>query len=159
MVTPGRTVAIDQHGELIDGHNRQRIAKELNIPCPVHPIVLPDDPDERAQALGDLNFARRQKMDTHQRKEVVAHLRRQGHSLRAIGGAIGVDHKTISRDLEGIGEDSPMPTHRRPMYERARTGPVGWRRITPGGVRRCGPQDNQEMTSAWSVLPGRGATP
>lgn len=106
-------VAVDQHGELIDGHNRQRIAREFGISCPFHLVTLPDDPDERAQALGDLNFARRQKMDAAQRRGVVAHLRRSGHSTTAIAGAVGVDQSTIVRDIEQL-----MQTHKFDQPER-----------------------------------------
>jgi len=40
--------------------------------------------------------------------EIVAHLREQGHSLRAIAGAVGVDHKTVRNDLS-IADMSAMP--------------------------------------------------
>lgn len=41
----------------------------------------------------------------------MAHLREQGHSLRAVAGAVGVDHKTVRNDLAG-GDMSPPDTVR-----------------------------------------------
>jgi len=45
-----------------------------------------------------LNADRRQ-LTSEQRREIVASLREAGHSLRAIGGAVGVDDKTVRNDL------------------------------------------------------------
>ncbi len=42
-----------------------------------------------------------------QRREAVAELAQTGMSTRAIGSALGVDHKTVSNDLRSAGENSP----------------------------------------------------
>lgn len=42
-----------------------------------------------------------------ERREAVAELRAAGMDQRAIGSALGVDHKTVSNDLRSVGEDSP----------------------------------------------------
>jgi transposase-like protein len=52
-----------------------------------------------------LNTDRRQ-LDADQRREIVAALREQGHSLRAIAGAVSADAKTVRNDLAG-GDLSP----------------------------------------------------
>jgi ParB-like chromosome segregation protein Spo0J len=99
-------VLYDQHGELVDGANRTRIAAELSVEFPRVEIVLPDDDDERRAALVSLNNDRRQRMEPEQRREVVKALREDGHSQRAIAGALGVDPMTVNRDLKESVESS-----------------------------------------------------
>lgn len=43
------------------------------------------------------------------RREAVASLREAGLSTRAIGSALGVDHKTVVNDVRSTGENSPVP--------------------------------------------------
>lgn len=43
------------------------------------------------------------------RREAVASLREAGLSTRAIGSALGVDHKTVVNDVRAPGENSPVP--------------------------------------------------
>lgn len=56
IVTP---IEVDEAGHILDGHNREAIARELRIPCPR--IVIPGltDADKRAHALRS-NLLRRQ---------------------------------------------------------------------------------------------------
>lgn len=99
-------VVIDQNGQVIDGHHRQRIANALGVDYGVQQIEVGSEDDARAIAA-TLNTDRRH-MDIDQRRAIVAHLREQGHSLRAIAGAVGVDPKTVSKDLS-IVDPSTMP--------------------------------------------------
>ena len=99
-------IVIDQNGQVIDGHHRKRIAGELGIYCDEQQIEVGSEDDARAIAA-TLNTDRRH-MDIDQRRAIVAHLREQGHSLRAIAGAVGVDPKTVSKDLS-IVDPSTMP--------------------------------------------------
>lgn len=99
-------VVIDQNGQVIDGHHRQRIANALGVDYGVQQIEVGSEDDARAIAA-TLNTDRRH-MDIDQRRAIVAHLREQGHSLRAIAGAVGVDDKTVRRDLS-IADMSAMP--------------------------------------------------
>ena len=99
-------IVIDQNGQVIDGHHRKRIAGELGIYCDEQQIEVGSEDDARAIAA-TLNTDRRH-MDIDQRRAIVAHLREQGHSLRAIAGAVGVDPKTVRNDLS-TGELSPVP--------------------------------------------------
>src|SRR5690606_29372955 len=64
-----------------------------------------------------LNTDRRH-LDPEKRRQIVADLRAQGHSLRAIGGALGVDKRTVQRDLESIGADAPIPDRVRTLHGR-----------------------------------------
>jgi transposase-like protein len=96
VLTP---VLYDQHGELVDGANRVRLAAELGVSCPSTDVELPDDSKERGAALTALNDARRQRMEVGQRREVVAALRSDGHSMRAIAGAVGVSQSMVHKDI------------------------------------------------------------
>jgi ParB-like chromosome segregation protein Spo0J len=90
-------VAKDQHGRILDGFHRSRIADELGIKYRVDVHVVADD-DEARELARTLNADRRQ-LSRKQRVEVEADLREQGHSLPAIAGALGVHHTTVMRDL------------------------------------------------------------
>lgn len=93
-------VVVDQNGQVIDGHHRQRIARELGVDYGVQQIEVGSEDDARAIAA-TLNTDRRH-MDIDQRRAIVAHLREQGHSLRAIAGAVGVSAKTVHQDLSTV---------------------------------------------------------
>lgn len=93
-------VAKDQHGRVLDGHQRSRIADELGVPYRVDVISVSGE-DEAREIAHTLNADRRQ-LSVEQRREVVADLRAKGHSLRAIGGALGVTKSQIERDLATV---------------------------------------------------------
>src|SRR5436190_12247600 len=91
-------VAVDQHGRILDGYHRSRIADELDVPYETRTHEVRDD-DHARELARTLNVVRRH-LDPDQRRDLVAELRQQGHSLRAIGGALGVSDMTVHRDLE-----------------------------------------------------------
>jgi len=94
----------DQHGRTLDGRHREHLAAELGVPVPVETVEVRDD--EHALALAvELNLVRRQ-LSPEERRLVVASLRAEGHSTRAIAGALGVSQKTVWQD----GQDAPV-TH------------------------------------------------
>ena len=98
-------VAKDQHGNTIDGYQRERIAQELGIKYPVNVIEVSDEQEAREIAR-TLNEDRRA-MPREQRLEVEKALREEGHSLRAIAGVVGVSEKTVHQDLSGVTLVSP----------------------------------------------------
>lgn len=100
-------VVKDQHGNLIDGHHRSRIADEEGVDYRVD-MVHVKDADERREVALTLNADRRQ-LDPAQRREIVAELRSQGHSYRAIGGALGVGTATVHRDVRSSGVSDETP--------------------------------------------------
>ena len=102
-------VAKDQHGNILDGHQRARLADELGVKYPVNIIEVADDA-EALEIARTLNEDRRA-MPKGERLEVVKALREDGHSVRAIAGAVGVDPKTVRNDLAG-GDVSPPATTR-----------------------------------------------
>ena len=93
-------VAKDQHGNILDGHQRARLADELGVKYPVNIIEVANE-DEAREIARTLNEERRP-MPKEQRLPVEVGLREQGHSLRAIAGAAGVDTKQVQRDLSTV---------------------------------------------------------
>src|SRR6266536_76596 len=101
---------VDQHGEEVDGVHRRRIAAELGVSCPLPRVVdLPEDPEERAAAIAGINDARRPRLSVEERREVVAVLREQGHSLRAIAGATGVSKSQVAEDVAQLSTTGQLP--------------------------------------------------
>lgn len=99
-------VVRDQHGRTLDGHHRSRIASELGVKFRIDVVRVENDEQAR-EIAATLNTDRRQ-LAPEQRREVHAALREQGHSLRAIAGATGVDEKTVRNDL-AIADQSAIP--------------------------------------------------
>lgn len=93
-------VVVDQNGEILDGHHRSRIANALGIEYDVTRREVADD-DEAREIARTLNMDRRQ-LDREQRREVVAHLWREGHSQRAIAGALGMSRGAIEYDIKSV---------------------------------------------------------
>lgn len=98
-------VVIDQNGQVIDGHHRQRIANALGVDYGVQQIEVGSEDDAQAIAA-TLNTDRRH-MDIEQRRAIVAHLREQGHSLRAIAGAVGASLGTVQTDVAAVYPHTP----------------------------------------------------
>jgi hypothetical protein len=98
-------ITVDQHGNVLDGHHRKRIAEQLGVPFDRLKRWCDDD-DERREIARTLNADRRQ-LSEEQRKAVAIQLRKDGHSIRAIAGALDVPHPTIQRDTAGVSPDTP----------------------------------------------------
>lgn len=100
-------VVVDQHGQCLDGHHRRRIADKLGVKYRVDVVQVAGD-EEGREIARTLNSDRRH-LDVEQRRDVVAALREQGHSLRAIAGAVGTTHTQVRRDLNELERDVPVP--------------------------------------------------
>lgn len=105
-------VVKDQHGRIIDGHHRSRVADQLGVKYRVDVLQVSDE-DEAREIARTLNSDRRQ-LTEEQRRAVAIELRQQGHSYRAIGGALGVSHTQARQDveaarLESTFQSSPEP--------------------------------------------------
>jgi ParB-like chromosome segregation protein Spo0J len=100
-------ILLDQHGGIIDGHHRARLAGELGLEPRVEVIEVRDNAHARALAT-TLNSDRRH-LDVWTRRKVVESLRSEGHSERAIAGAVGVTKTTVHRDLETLGGPGGPP--------------------------------------------------
>jgi len=101
-------VAKDQRGNILDGHQRARLAESLGIKYPVNIIEVADDYEAREIAR-TLNEDRRA-MPKEERLPVVQALREDGHSLRAIAGAVGVSHEQVRKDLAPVNDLTPDQT-------------------------------------------------
>lgn len=101
-------VMIDEADEVIDGHNRKEICERhgLDFPITVCPPGLSDQ--EKRDLARALNVQRRQLSQAEKREAVADQLRETPErSDRAIGKALGVDHKTVGavrREVEAGGE-------------------------------------------------------
>lgn len=102
-------IVVDQDGSLLDGHHRRRIAFELGISWPTVTVEVTSD-EERLEIARTLNVDRRH-LTEEQRREVAVALRQDGHSLRAIAGALGVSHEQVRQDVisESNVNDLTMP--------------------------------------------------
>lgn len=88
-------VTVDQHGRIIDGHNRHAIATDLGIPCPTTTVVVEDDTAAMDLAV-TLNGARRH-LTQEQKRVLIRHelLRRPDDSDRAIARRVGCSPTTV----------------------------------------------------------------
>ena len=93
-------VTKDQDGRILDGHHRSRIADEEGVEFRVDTVTVADD-DEAREIARTLNADRRH-LSVEQRREMVVALREEGHSLRAIAGAVGASHVQVKRDLATV---------------------------------------------------------
>jgi ParB-like chromosome segregation protein Spo0J len=103
-------VTVDQHGNMLDGHHRERLAKQLKVPYD-RLVRVCDDDDERREIARTLNSDRRH-LSEEQRRTVVASLATETvtirgeevakHSPNAIAGALGVSLKTVQDDIDEL---------------------------------------------------------
>ena len=122
-------VVRDQHGRTLDGHHRARLADALGVDYPVAVVEVRDD-EHAGNLVRDLNLARRH-LDPEQRRRVVASLRADGHSLRAIGAAVGVSKSQVAKDVAQLSTGGQLPDRvtgldgrSRPAKRRRRTKPA-----------------------------------
>jgi ParB-like chromosome segregation protein Spo0J len=100
-------IIVDEDGVVIDGHHRQKICREHDLPCPREVKGGFTDTEKRTLALS-LNLDRRH-LSREQRRALVAESIKADPQLsnRQHGDRVGVDHKTagkVRRDLESSGE-------------------------------------------------------
>jgi hypothetical protein len=83
--------------EYLDGKNRDRACQELHLECKAEEVYVPDD--EVKDYILRRNVHRRH-MTVETRRAIVAELHADGESGRQIAGVLGVDEKTIRKDLK-----------------------------------------------------------
>jgi hypothetical protein len=97
-------VVRDEHGNTLDGHHRERAAKELGIKnYPVRTLSGLTEEQKRHYVLG-VN-AQRRHLTARQKRELIAAELRQAPDIADnwLGEIVGVDHKTVKnvrRQLE-----------------------------------------------------------
>jgi ParB-like chromosome segregation protein Spo0J len=142
-------VAMDQHGRIIDGHHRSRIADELGVDYQVitHDIANDSDAEELARTL---NLDRRH-LEVDQRRELVAHLRGEGYSYRAIGEALGVSQTQARTDLSTV-KDFTVPDRIVGLDGKSRPAAMPPAKPTPPASVRSFTED--EINLKWQVTQG-----
>jgi transposase-like protein len=98
-------VTVDQHGNILDGHHRKRIADELGVDCDIR-VRRVNGEDEANEIARTLNMDRRH-LSAEDRRRMVEALRSERtangehvHSYRAIAKALGVSHTQARRDID-----------------------------------------------------------
>jgi transposase-like protein len=89
----------DQYGRILDGNQRQRVARLRGLSVP-HTITHVRD-DAHAMEIARAANAIRRHYTPEQRQELAPILRDQGFSYRAIAEALGVGVATVYRDVFG----------------------------------------------------------
>ena len=136
-------VVKDQHGNTLDGHHRARIADGLGVKYRTD-VVKVEDEDEARDIARTLNADRRH-LSADQRREVVKALREQGHSLRSIGGALGVNHQTVANDLAELSSDRQLDEPERVIGKDGKSRPARKPTIVPA-------KNDREAERAQSAL-------
>jgi len=101
-------VVYDELGNVIDGHTRDEIARELGMTDWPRVIRNGLSDEQKVDLAYALNLQRRHMTGDERREAIAAYLRRYPRkSDRQIAVSIGVDHKTVSvvrKDLDARGE-------------------------------------------------------
>jgi len=102
-------VVKDQHGNLLDGHHRVRIAGELNVSYRVD-VVRVEDEDQARSLARRYNLARRHLTTAQKRMLIAEEINADPErSDRAIARLIGVDHKTVASVRRELSGEIPQP--------------------------------------------------
>ncbi len=88
-------IVIDQGGQVIDGHQRQRIAQTLGIDPPVKVITVADDAERDELAIA-LNVHRRH-LTPEARRAAILRLRAAGLTVVETAAATGTSRSEVSR--------------------------------------------------------------
>lgn len=92
-------IELDEAGNILDGHHRVRICREVGIKDFPSIIRTGLSEQEKIEHMLAVNLARRQ-MTKAQRQDVVLTLRRQQWSSPRIAAALGVSDQTVLNDLK-----------------------------------------------------------
>lgn len=116
-------VVKDQHGNLLDGHHRARIADELGVKYRVDVVTVRDD--EHARSLARMYNLSRRQLSREQKRQLIADeiAANPDRSDRSIARLFGVDHKTVGSVRRGLSGEIPQ---RRETEQR-----IGFYRVHP----------------------------
>jgi hypothetical protein len=101
------TIVRDQYGRILDGNQRERVARLRALAVP-YTITHVRDDAHAMEIATSLNAVRRH-YTAEQRQELAPILRDQGFSYRAIAEALGVGKSTVYRDVFGQLRIRPEP--------------------------------------------------
>lgn len=94
-------VEYDDAGNILDGHHREQICRELGITDFPSIIRYGMSESEKRLHVRKLNLARRH-LTRDQRASVMREMRSEGCTLQQIADAVGVDVSTAQRNTEGV---------------------------------------------------------
>jgi transposase len=97
----------DQFGRVLDGNQRQRVARLRGLGVP-HTITHVRDDAHALAVATSLNAVRRQ-YPREEREQLAIAMRDQGFSYRVIAAALGVSKDTVQRDIFGGFKIIPAP--------------------------------------------------
>lgn len=147
-------VVVDQNGQVIDGHHRSRIARELGVDCPVENVHVEDE-GQAARLAYTLNADRRQ-LQPSERMKAAARLRERGHSYRAIGEALGTSHTQARNDVAtATGNDLPVEQPERVVGKDGRSRPAKRPEPAPARDEAPAPRPPSPEVEEW-VESGQG---
>jgi len=95
-------IEVDENGDILDGHNREAIARELGVPCPRVVVRLPTETHKQAYAI-KANLGRRQlspeqvEAVRETQRDLAIRLNNEGLPQAKIGEILGVDQRTVGR--------------------------------------------------------------
>ena len=90
----------DQYGRILDGNQRQRVARQRGLGVPYTVTHVRDDSHATAIATS-LNAVRRQ-YPRVEREQLALAMREHGFTYDAIAAALGVGKATVYRDIMGV---------------------------------------------------------
>lgn len=106
-------ITVDQHGRILDGHNRRAIAAELGVECPERVHQVRDDDDAGDMAV-TLNCARRHLTREQVRQVIAGEIeRRPDDADRAIARRVGCSPSTVGsvrREVSNLDSTPPEMT-------------------------------------------------
>lgn len=142
-------IDVDEAGNVLDGHCRQAIARELGVQCPM--VVNSDigDNEDKLAWAREVNAVRRQLSPEQLREVLAAQIRKTPHwSDRRIATQVGCSHPTVARMRRQL-ETVPTGTSYRqgkdgtlPPPPATRTGLDGRTRKVPARKRKTAPTKN-----------------
>ena len=147
-------------GKLLDGHHRLRAVNELRAAG----VAVPDPRVEVARGLTEeqkqdlvvaLNLFRRH-LTPEERRQVLAHLRAQGWSLREIAGKARVSKDTVARDLaQHRDQVSHVATPARVKGKDGKSYPARAKAPAAHGRVKVGETTNARSPALPAALPAR----
>lgn len=108
-------IAVDEHGVVLDGHHRQRIARELGMDYPTYqPLPAGASEAQKLDTSLKLNLMGRQQTGEQKRELIKRYLQRRPEAADAhIARIVGCSHSTVGlvrRELEGSCQIDRMAT-------------------------------------------------
>ena len=158
-------VVVSDEFEVLDGHNRLRLAAELGLTQPILPKIMCGlTAEQKRDAALSLNLHRRHLTAAQRRDLIAKHLQTDpAASDRAIAAHVGVDHKTVGaarKAAEATGE-VPHTTSRRGRDGRScavRTKPVTTN-STPPASGTPAVVTEESITPAEALTPAASPSP